>query len=148
MKLNLSLVFSRKIQICSAHPQRYHKPCSCINSAAIQLIYFSLRKACSPFQLSIKGYFPSVTCLGVTHSPIHRKKYLHINSCVCWPCQGASRQMPPNTAMEDAVLSPTLLYLNKRLLKFCFQLTEGMPEPPCSPKVHNGKRKHWFLSSK
>lgn len=88
-----------------------------------------------------------MTCLGVTHSPIHRIKYLHTNSCPCWPCQGASRQMP-NTAMEDAALSPTLLYLNKRLLKFCFQLTEGMPEPPCSPKVHNGKRKHWFLSSK
>lgn len=65
-----------------------------------------------------------MTCLGVTHSNTHRIKHLHINSCPCWPCQGASRQMPPDSAMEDAAFSPTLLHLNRRLLKFCFQLTE------------------------
>lgn len=58
------------------------------------------------------------------------------------------RQMPPNTAMEETVFLPTLLYWNNRLLRFCFQPTEGMPVPTCSHKVHNGKRKHYFLNSK
>lgn len=89
-----------------------------------------------------------MTRLGVTHSNTHRIKHLHINSCPCWPCQGASRQMPPSSAMEAAAFSPALLHLNKRFLKFCFQLIERMPESPCSHKVHNEKRKHCFLSSK
>lgn len=33
------------------------------------------------------------------------------------------------TQQEEAAFSPTLLHLHKKLLKFCFQLTEGMPEP-------------------
>lgn len=58
------------------------------------------------------------------------------------------RQMPPNIATEDTVFLPALLYLNNRLLRFCFQPTEGMPVPSCSYKVHNGKRKRYFLNTK